>query len=245
MKKYLIILVFIFALALPALALDVPPKAGGYVNDYADMLSGDAQYKLEQALANYEAQTSNQLVLATFPSMEGDSLEDFSIRLAEAWGVGTKENDNGIILLIFRDDRKMRIEVGYGLEDMVTDATAGLIINNEIAPYFKEAEYERGILAGLSAIIDASSGKYEGTGRSAYQRPGKKPSAGQQLLMILLFLFFPMFFRFFLFGVLFRGFGFGGRGAYGGYGGFGGGGGGGFGGFGGGGFGGGGASGGW
>jgi len=142
------------------LALDVPEKPAGHVNDHAGLLSDQTRLKLEKTLRVYETKTSNQIVIATFPSLEGDSLEDFSIRLAENWKVGQKGRDNGIIFLIFKEDRKMRIEVGYGLEGTLPDAVAGQIIQQVVAPSFIEGDYERGILLGIQAILKATAGEY-------------------------------------------------------------------------------------
>jgi len=98
----------------PALGLDVP-RLKGRVNDYAGLLSPGQAARIEQALQKHEMQTTNQIVLLTVPSLEGEDIEGFSIRVAEAWKVGQKGRDNGVIFVVARDDRKMRIEVGYGL----------------------------------------------------------------------------------------------------------------------------------
>lgn len=149
-----------FTLTSPLFALEVPARPDGYVTDKAGMLSAEARSKLEFVLRSYEAQTTNQVVVATFPSLEGDSLEDFSIRLAEAWKVGQKDKDNGVIFLIFKDDRKMRIEVGYGLEGALPDALAGQIIT-AIQPDFRQGHYEQGILKGVALIIQATKGEFK------------------------------------------------------------------------------------
>src|SRR5262245_10271229 len=106
--------------ALPARALDVPPL-GARVNDAAQLLSASERAALEAKLAAYEAQSGQQFVLVTVPSLEGDPIEDFSIRVAEKWKIGQRGKDDGLIVVVARDDRKMRIEVGYGLEGDVTD----------------------------------------------------------------------------------------------------------------------------
>ena len=124
------------------------------------MISPEAGLRLEEALHHFEDETSNQIVVVTFPSLEGESLEDFSIRLAEAWKIGQKGKDNGVILLVFKNDRKVRIEVGYGLEGVLTDATSKLIIENEIAPRFKQGKFDEGIEAAVQAIIAATRGEY-------------------------------------------------------------------------------------
>lgn len=140
-----------------AWALDIP-YLGGHINDNAHMLSSETVSELEQMLTAYEDSTTNQIVLLTISSLEGESLEDYSLRVAETWKLGQKDVDNGVLLLIARDDRKMRIEVGYGLEASVTDLASSYIINSIIRPLFKQGEFEDGIREGLKALITAADG---------------------------------------------------------------------------------------
>jgi len=154
----------------PLLALDVPKRPQGYVSDYAGLLSSGARLQLEEKLRQFEEETTNQVVVAIFPSLEGGSLEDFSIRLAEAWKVGQKEKDNGVILLIFKEDRALRIEVGYGLEGALPDATSKLIIENEIIPQFREENFAEGVERGVQAIIEATQGEYRATPASSVEQ---------------------------------------------------------------------------
>jgi len=149
----------------PASALDVPAPPRDYVLDQASLLSSAARAQLSRALAQFEAQTSSQVLVATFPSLEQESLEDFSIRLAERWQAGQKGKDNGVILLIFQAERLLRIEVGYGLEGVLPDALAGTIISNDITPLFREGEYEQGILTGVNSILQAVQGEYQAAPR--------------------------------------------------------------------------------
>ncbi|PIQ81790.1 MAG: hypothetical protein COV76_07095 [Candidatus Omnitrophica bacterium CG11_big_fil_rev_8_21_14_0_20_64_10] len=145
----------------PAAALEIPEKPRGYVHDGAGLLSPEVRSRLEAALLRYDRQTSNQIAVAIFPSLEEESLEDFSIRLAEAWKVGQAGRDNGVVLLIFQQERLIRIEVGYGLEGALTDAESGLIIHEVIAPRFRQEDYEKGVLAGVSAISEAIQGEFQ------------------------------------------------------------------------------------
>jgi len=108
------------------------------VNDYAGLLPADARGRLESTLAQRESATGAQMVIAIFPSLEGESLEDFGIRLAERWRVGQKSLDNGVILLVFVKERRVRMEVGYGLEPVLTDAVASQIVRETIAPRFRQ-----------------------------------------------------------------------------------------------------------
>ncbi len=159
-RSIFLLLLLIFCILPPVLALDIPKRPDGYVTDSAGLLSGAAKEKLENVLHSYELKTTNQVVVATFPGLGGESLEDFSIRLAETWKIGQKGRDNGILFLIFKNDRKMRIEVGYGLEGVLPDALAGRIISEIVAPYFRRGEYETGILAGVQAILQAAAGEF-------------------------------------------------------------------------------------
>ena len=121
-------------------ALEIPPPSGNYVNDYASLLSPEARERLEQRLRKLGAETSTQIIVATFPSLEDESLEDFTNRMYEAWRIGQKDNDNGVLLAIFVNERKVRIEVGYGLEGALPDALSGRIIRDEFVPQFRVRE---------------------------------------------------------------------------------------------------------
>ena len=139
-------------------ALDVPPLRGR-INDYAGMIQPDKARELEGRLADFERDTGHQVAVLTIPSLKGDALEDFSIRVAEAWKIGQKGFDNGAILLIVRDDHKLRIEVGYGLEGVLPDAIANRIITEIIVPRFRENDYSGGIEAGVNAILQVTKGE--------------------------------------------------------------------------------------
>jgi len=148
-------------LAVPgAAALSVPPPPARRVNDYAGALAPADRDRLERQLMAREATSRNQVVVAVFRSLAGESLEGYSIRLAQAWRIGQKGLDNGVIFLVFLDDRKMRIEVGYGLEGSLTDAVASSILRDVVAPRFREGRTADGIAAGLDAIDRAIAGTY-------------------------------------------------------------------------------------
>lgn len=173
--------------------LQVPASPQGYVSDYAQLISPSERQALEARLKNFEETNSTQIFVAIFPSLEGENLEDFSIRLAEKWKVGQKAKDNGVILLIFKNDRKLRIEVGYGLEAVITDALTQSIINREITPYFKQGLFAAGISSGLNALFKAVQGEYE-----AMPPPPKTSKDDFDwgfLLFLLIFFIIPPFFR--------------------------------------------------
>lgn len=159
MKKLLLAFLFIL-LPWASYGLDVPALRG-HINDYAEMLSPSQQQQLETQLTEFERTDSTQIVVLTIPSLAGENLEDFSIRVAEAWKIGQKNVDNGAILLIARDDRKIRIEVGRGLEGKLTDLISGRIIRGVIAPRFKAGDFAGGITDGVTAIMDKVRGEYE------------------------------------------------------------------------------------
>lgn len=123
------------------------------MNDYAHLLPADAARRLETKLTEREQATGAQMVLAIFPSLDGESLEDFSVRLAQQWRVGDKRLDNGIVLLVFVQERRVRLEVGYGLEPVVTDAVAAQIIREVIGPRFRERRYAEGLEAAVDAVF--------------------------------------------------------------------------------------------
>ncbi|HJV66891.1 MAG TPA: TPM domain-containing protein [Geomonas sp.] len=152
-------------------AADLPPLRG-YVNDYASMLSPQAASQLEQELAAFEQSDSTQVVVLTVPSLEGQPIEDYSIRVVEAWKIGQKGKDNGALLLVAKNDRKVRIEVGRGLEDRLTDLVSGRIIRNEISPAFKLGDFDGGIAAGVHGIMASVRGEYSAEPRDI--RHGKK-----------------------------------------------------------------------
>lgn len=141
-------------------AFAIPSAPQGLVYDQADMLSPVVEQSIEEDLRRFERETSNQIVVATFPSLEGEVLEDVTIRIAEVWRPGQKDRNNGVILFVFRDDRALRIEVGYGLEGALPDATAHAIIQDDIVPLFRQETYESGIMAGVAAIARAIQGEY-------------------------------------------------------------------------------------
>ncbi len=143
-----------------ALALDVP-RLTGRVNDNAGMLSKEAVSRLDAALADFERTDSTQLVVLTIPSLQGEPLEDYAVKVAQAWGIGQKGKDNGVLLLVSKGDRKVRIEVGYGLEGRLTDALTGRIIDHAIVPAFKAGRFDAGIEAGVAAIIEGARGEYQ------------------------------------------------------------------------------------
>ncbi len=149
----------VLGLVAPAFALFTPPPPPGtFVYDGAGMLDGEAKARLEELLGEFSGRRGIQFVVATFPALDGDVLEEASLRVAEQWKIGRKGSDSGLLLIIFKEDRVMRFEVGYGLEGTMTDATCGKIIRKVITPRFKAGDFSGGISAGVHAAADVLVG---------------------------------------------------------------------------------------
>jgi uncharacterized protein len=179
-----ILLFLFFGLESASSALDVPPLRGR-VNDFAALLPNDRAQVLESRLAAFEQETGHQIALLTVPSLQGDALEDFSIRVAESWKIGRKGFDNGAILLIVPKDRKLRIEVGYGLEGVLPDAIANRIIQEVIVPRFREGDFPGGIEAGLNTIMQVTKGESLPEKARAVRKPGASQISSAMTVLIL------------------------------------------------------------
>lgn len=147
----------VVAFALAATALDFPALSGRIV-DQAGLLSPAERQSLDDTLAAHQAQTGNQVVVVTLRSLGGLPIEDYGYQLGRHWGIGEKGKDTGVLLIIAPSERKVRIEVGYGLEGTLTDATARLIIENVIVPAFRSGQFGTGIAAGVGAILKVLAG---------------------------------------------------------------------------------------
>jgi uncharacterized protein len=145
----------------------IPPSPPQYFNDYAHVVSSATAARLNQTLENFERDTSNQILVAVYPKMQSDSsIEDYTVRVARAWRVGQAAKNNGAVLFVFIQDRKMFIQAGYGLEGALTDALCKRITADEISLRFKNGDYDGGLIAGVNAILAAAKGEYKGTGRT-------------------------------------------------------------------------------
>src|SRR5438876_2089487 len=152
----------------------IPPKPDRYFNDYAGVVSREAADRFNEQLAQFERETSDQVVVAVFPKMQSDSdIADYTQRVAQTWGVGQKERRNGVVLFVFIQDRKMFIQVGYGLEGALPDITAFDITEYHIKPLFRNGNYQGGLATGIDLICKAIRGEYKGSGKTvAEQRRG-------------------------------------------------------------------------
>ncbi|MEJ1236861.1 TPM domain-containing protein [Chryseolinea sp. T2] len=184
--RYLLCLVLVAGVSAAYAQRAVPELWGLHVHDESHVLSTEAIDRLEHQLDVYEDSTSNQIAVLIIPSLDGDVLEQYSLRVAEAWRLGQSDKDNGALLLIALNDRKMRIEVGQGLEGPLTDAVCSRIIRNEIAPPFRQSNYDDGITAGINAMISAIGGEYTAADADA---DGNADFTLKEKVLIGLFLF--------------------------------------------------------
>jgi len=200
MRRFLPYLFFLLLFAGSAFAALKFPALTGRVVDDAGMLSSSVKQQLEQKLEDYEGQSTNQVVVVTLPSLQGTEIEDFGYQLGRKWGIGQKGKDNGVLLIVAPKERKVRIEVGYGLEGTLTDALSSEIIQSVILPHFRSGEMQEGVVAGADAIISVLKGgsPFAGNADTAgynYSDSGteaKKDSTGDMIaawLILLLILF--------------------------------------------------------
>ena len=181
MKQFLSALCLAFALAARASEV-IPPAPKAYFNDYAGVVSAETNARLNKTLEDFERTTSNQILVAIYTKMQSDSsIEDYTVRVARSWKVGQKERNNGAVLFVFTQDRKVFFQVGYGLEGALPDALCKRIIEDEIKPRFKKGDYNDGLSAGVIAILAATKSEYRGTGTTHASPRGSYPSRSPDL----------------------------------------------------------------
>lgn len=157
-KVIFIFLILFFGFLKPIFAVTYPQPTG-LVNDFANVLNAEQKTSLEQNLTDFKSKTGNEIAVVTIKSLNDDVIENAAVQIFEQWKIGQKDKDNGVLLLVTIDDRKLRIEVGYGLEPVLTDAKAGDIIRNAITPEFKKNNYYQGILNGVEDIKKVITGE--------------------------------------------------------------------------------------
>lgn len=178
-------------LAQSAIDAEIPEKPAKYVTDRAGILGADRVDALSRELEQFERETSNQLLVWVDRKVpERFTMEDFTVRAAEKWKAGQAKTDNGAVLFVFVDDRKLRIEVGYGLEGRIPDAIARRIVDDEIVPRFRDDDYPGGIEAGVKALMAAAKGEYQGSGSTVAEGSRRKRSDLSGCVIPALFLFF-------------------------------------------------------
>ncbi|MEH0197386.1 TPM domain-containing protein [Caulobacter sp. CCNWLY153] len=177
--------------ATAALAAPTFPPLSGRVVDQANILSPAAEQQLTDELATLEKQTGRQLVVATLSSLQGYEIEDYGYQLGRAWGIGEKDRNTGALLIVAPNERKVRIEVGYGLEPVLTDALSSVIIQSAILPRFKAGDMQGGIVAGTDAIIkQLSLPDGEARAQVAQAAEGQRQDDGGGVPVVAIFIVF-------------------------------------------------------
>ena len=166
----LAILTILVLMPLTAAALDVPQLVGR-INDYAGILSQGEKAALEKKLADFEQDQTTQMVVLTIPSLKGEEIDPFAIRVADQWTIGHKGKDNGVIMILAQAERKVRIEVGMGLQGVLPDITAARIIRDVMRPYLRGGDFDRGVEAGVEAVMSATRGEFKTAPGEQTHRP--------------------------------------------------------------------------
>lgn len=159
LRRWAVLILPILFVPLIAWAYVSPGQPQGFINDFADLLTDLEEIELEAKLGDFERTSTNEITVVTIPNLGGDTIENFAVKLFEEWGIGKRKEDNGLLLLIAKEDRQMRIEVGYGLEGVLTDAQTSSIIRNILVPAFQQTNYSAGITDAVEKIIGATQGE--------------------------------------------------------------------------------------
>ena len=192
LRLFLVLAALLAATGLAA-AERIPPAPPRYFNDYAGVVGRGTADTLNRQLEQFERDSSSQLLVVLYPKMESDSsVEDYTVRVAQAWRVGQQGRNNGAVLFAFMQEHQLYIQVGYGLEGAIPDAIAKRIIEQEIVPRFRAGNIDAGMTAAVNALIAAAKGEYKGTGATQADRrqgnKGKTGGAGAALLIIFFIL---------------------------------------------------------
>ena len=184
MKKLIILLLLTLSYSF-GFAQDFPAKSNTIVNDYTQTLTASQKQQLEQKLVAFDDSTSNQIAVVIMKSVGDYDINEYALELGRKWGIGGKDKNNGVILLIAIGDRKLSIQTGYGLEGALPDIYTKRIIENDIKPFFKEGNYYAGIDAGTNSIISLIKGEYKNDKPKA-KSGGGKGSAGFIVIIIVI-----------------------------------------------------------
>ena len=190
-RAILIAFALVLGATLSVLALDFPALSGRVV-DEAGILDAATRAALTQKLADLEAKTTDQLVVVTLKSLQGTSIEDFGVQLARHWKIGQKEKNNGVLLIVVPSERKVRVEVGYGLEGTLTDAISRLIIENGVLPRFRANDFPGGITRAVDDIISVLTGDAAEWKQRAAKRPNPAPTWDPFMIMLLIIIAFVL-----------------------------------------------------
>lgn len=188
----LAVLILLLSVGVALAAAPKFPPLSGRVVDNANILSPEVEAKLTTELATLETQTGRQLVVATLPDLQGYEIEDYGYQLLRTWGIGSKERDDGAILIVAPSERKVRVEVGYGLEPVLTDALSSVIINQTILPAFKAGQMEQGVVDGTQALVQQLS-LPDDQARAAAAAPAKASGGGESIGPAVIFVIFIIF----------------------------------------------------
>lgn len=190
-KIGLALIIMLFSLTSIAVDYPEPPKPFRYVVDYTHTLTSQEWQTLENALIDYGKKTSSQIEVVIIPTTGGEDIAMYSTHLYNKWGIGREKLNNGVLLLVAKNDRKVFISTGYGLESVLPDAISASIIRHDILPYFRQEQYAQGIAKGLSSIISATQGEYA----PATQADTEEESSfeGFELFLVFAFLIFFLF----------------------------------------------------
>lgn len=190
MKKLLFILSLVLSLCATAQIdkiIPAKPNPARLVNDFTGTLTASQVQALEEKLVAYDDSTSNQIAVVIIPTTGDYSVDEVALEILRRWGVGNKDKNNGIVILVAKNDHKLKVEVGYGLEGAVPDITAKSIIDNDITPNFKEGNYYRGLDEGTDGIIQAAKGEYKAPANYGSTKK-KGPSIGTIIFIIIILL---------------------------------------------------------
>jgi uncharacterized protein len=168
------------------------PALRGRVNDYANVIPDAAEQQISRRLELYESSTGHQFAVLIIESLEGDSLEEFSIRTVEAWKLGREKEDDGLLLLVAKNERQVRIETGYGLEGDITDAVAARVIRDVVTPAFKSGDFAAGVDQGLVALMEAASGSTPDLAGAPAPAPARRRGFDFGALLFILFFALPL-----------------------------------------------------
>jgi uncharacterized protein len=185
--KFFLTILFSFSLLFTASGQPKIPEQGGiWVHDYANVLSASAKAQLEHLLQAHRDSTSSQIAVLIIPSLEGGDIDGYAVEVFKEWKLGQAKKDNGVLFLVAMQERQMRIEVGYGLEGVLTDAMSSRINRNEVAPYFRQGNYEAGIQAGVVAIIKTIAGTYVNEDPVPNRKRSKRSPLGSIIFIIIM-----------------------------------------------------------
>lgn len=187
--------IFLLYILLVGLIIARPqfPSIERYATDLTNTINRSELQNLNKQLQIFEEKTSNQIVFLMIPSLDGDDIANAAYEIASKNKIGTAKNNNGVLFLVAKNDRKMRIEVGYGLEGALPDALCSSILRNEVKPYFKKGRYAEGIFSGLNAIVKATRGEYKGRGRKNRRVKDDDGGGFSSIIYVILVIIFILF----------------------------------------------------